>query len=294
MPNATMRHFVFIINPKSGTNRVKAIGDLIEKHLSSPEISYEIQKTERAKHGTELARTAAHDGAWAVVAVGGDGSVNDVAAGLHGSGCRLGIVPMGSGNGLARTLGIPVNPEAAIRKLNEANTQWIDVGFCNDDMFLSNAGAGFDAEVASAFAKSKRRGLPAYSWLTTKLLWLFKSETYTIEIDGKAITRKAFMVNVANGRQFGYNFEIAPEASWTDGLLDVIVIRPFPKLFALSLVIRGWRGSILRSPYVEHFRGRKVTISGTKLHELQTDGDLHSCGGAMDCSVVERGLEVIV
>lgn len=288
------RHLVFIVNPASGTDRLKAVEEAIGAGLDAQRYSWEIQHTRYAKHGLELAREAAQRGAWCVVAVGGDGSVNDVADGLRGTGAVLGIVPKGSGNGLARSLGIPLDLPGAVAVLNGGASLRMDLGLADGRLFLSNAGVGFDALISRAFARSKRRGLAAYSWLVTRHLWTFREPAWKLELDGVAVNEKAFLINVANGQQFGYNFQIAPQASFTDGWLDVVVIRRFPKILGGMLVWRAMHGSILRSPYVKTYKARRIRISAPELKLLQTDGDAHPCNEAVDFEILPAALEVLV
>src|SRR5690606_4208169 len=140
-----------------------------------------------------------------------------------GTGTMLGIIPKGSGNGMARTMDIPLELDEAIKVINKGNIVAMDVGYANGEPYISNAGVAFDALISKKFSKSERRGLMVYSWLVTKHMWLYKSWKWQINIDGKEMTERAFIVNVANGQQFGYNFKIAPMANYTDGLLDLIV-----------------------------------------------------------------------
>lgn len=288
------KSLVFIINPKSGVERQKEIKQGIDAHLDTQQFSYEIVYTEFAKHGATLAREAARNGAYAVVAVGGDGSVNDVVHGLVGTDTALAIIPKGSGNGMARTMGIPLDVAGAIQTINNNKIAQIDLGYANDRMFISNAGVAFDALISKKFAKSERRGLIVYSWLVTKHMWLYKSWDWEITIDGKQIREKAFMINVANGQQFGYNFKIAPMASYTDGLLDLIIVRRFPKILGGIIALRGMNGSIASSPYVQHFRGKEITISHPSLRLMQTDGDAHACESHIKFTVQPGALRVIV
>ena len=288
------KHLVFIINPKSGTDRIKAMQSAIDARLDGDQFSYEIQTTQRAKHGTELAQKAAEQGVYAVIAIGGDGSVNDVAAGLLGTKTVLGIIPKGSGNGMARTMKLPLKIEDAIDVLNLGRTVKMDVGFVNDKLFISNAGVGFDALVSKKFSRSERRGLGVYSWLVTKYLWLYKEWEYRITIDGKELKERAFLVNVANGQQFGYNFKIAPKASYTDGEFDVIIIRKFPKMLGGALTVRALMGTILRSPYVRFIKAKEIIITHPDLKLMQTDGDAHACNNRLHFRIVPAALEVIV
>lgn len=289
-----MKHIVFIVNPKSGVDRQKAITDTIESKLNKSAFTYAIAHTERAGHGTDLAKEAAEKGAFAVVAVGGDGSVNDVAKGLVGTNTALAIIPKGSGNGMARTIEIPLDIAGALEVINGGKTEKVDVGYANDELFLSNAGVGFDALISKEFATSEKRGLMVYSWLVTKNLWTYKEWNWQVKIDGKELQQKAFMINVANGQQFGYNFKIAPNASYTDGWFDVSIIKPFPKILGSSLVIRAMNGTIDKSPYVDTYRAKEITISHPDLKLMQTDGDARKCTHEITFRMMPMALKVIV
>ncbi|MCW3123748.1 MAG: diacylglycerol kinase family lipid kinase [Flavipsychrobacter sp.] len=289
-----MKHLVFIINPKSGVERQKEITQGIELHLDKSKYSHEIIYTQYAKHGIELAKECAEKGAYAVVAVGGDGSVNDIVQGLLGTNTLLAIIPKGSGNGMARTMRIPLDTNEAIKVINKGNTIAMDIGYANGHPFISNAGVAFDALISKKFAKSETRGLMVYSWLVTKHMWLYKNWDWQITVDGKVHNECAFMVNVANGQQFGYNFRIAPMASFTDGLLDIIIVRKFPKILGGMLAFRGLTGSIAGSPYVKHLTGKKITVSNPSLKLMQTDGDAHACEHTIDFTVKQGAQQVIV
>ncbi len=288
------KHIVFIVNPKSGVERQKEISHAIDVHLDSKQYTHEIRFTEYAKHGITLAREAAADGAYAVVAVGGDGSVNDIVQGLLGSDTLLGIIPKGSGNGMARTMRIPLATEEAVKVISKGNIVAMDVGMANDQLFISNAGVAFDALISRKFARSEKRGLFVYSWLVIKYLWLYKTWNFNITIDGKSMQECAFMINVANGEQFGYNFRIAPMASYTDGLLDVVIIRKFPKLLGGLIALRAMTGTITKSPYVKHFTGKEITISHPDLQLMQTDGDAHACASSINFTILPGAQRVIV
>lgn len=287
------KHLVFIINPRSGVDRQKAIQHAIDTTLDQQQYSYEIQYTQYAKHGTVLAKEASAKGAYAVVAVGGDGSVNDIVAGLLDTDTCLVIIPKGSGNGMARTMGIPLKEQEAIAVINKGNVIKMDIGYANERPFISNAGVAFDALISRKFAKSERRGFAMYSWLVTKYLWMYKTWKWDIEIDGKQLQEKAFIITVANGKQFGYNFQIAPDANWTDGLFDVVIIRNFPRILGGLIAFRAMNGSILKSPYVKHFRAKEVVISHPQLRLMQTDGDAHDCENKIRFTI-KKGLQKVI
>jgi diacylglycerol kinase (ATP) len=290
-----MKKILFIINPKSGIDRVKALQNLIAQHLDATQFEYKIAHTEYAKHGTELARKAAtEDGYHIVVAVGGDGSVNDIIAGLHHTNATLAIIPKGSGNGLARSLGIPLDAAKAIQLINAGKQIAIDLGKANDKIFVSNAGVGFDALVARKFAKSNRRGMAIYSWIVTKYLWMYKEWTWDVEVDGLPIKERAFILTVANAAQFGYNFKIAPQADLQDGLFDIVIIKKYPKILGALIALRAFNGTILQSKYVLHFKGRNIKISHPQLNLLQMDGDVYTCENEVNITMIPASLNIMI
>jgi YegS/Rv2252/BmrU family lipid kinase len=288
------KHIVFIINPRSGTERQKKIEAAVETYLDKGIYSYELLHTEYEKHGTLLAKDAALKGAYSVVAVGGDGSVNDVAAGLLGTPSILGIIPKGSGNGMSRTLNIPRDVAEAVKVINNGKTLNIDIAFANNKPFVSNAGVAFDALVARKFATSKKRGLFNYTWLVAKHLWAYKELEWSITVDGEKINERAFMVIVANGQQFGYNFKIAPMASITDGVLDIIIVKKFPKILGGIITLRAMNGTITSSPYVRHYKGKTITIYNPSLCLMQTDGDASDCEQMIHFRVQQAAQRVFV
>lgn len=273
----TRKHIVFIVNPKSGVDRKGQVRNAIQDHLNHELFSHEVLDTRYVKHGTLLAKQAAEKGAFAVVAVGGDGSINDVVRGLQGTSTILAIIPKGSGNGLARTMNIPLNTAEAIEVINKQQVANIDVAYADNELFLSNAGVAFDALISKKFAKSVNRGFLNYSWLVTKYLWMYKNWKFDVTLDGAHMKEEAFIVNVANGQQFGYNMKIASTASYTDGLLDVVIIKKFPKILGGLLALRMARGTLHKSRFVEQFRAKEITLSNPELRLMQTDGDAHAC-----------------
>jgi diacylglycerol kinase (ATP) len=290
----SQKHLVFIINPKSGVERQKEIQAGIDEYLDKEQYTYEILHTEFAKHGISLAREAAKNGAYGVVAVGGDGSVNDVVQGLLGTDTVLAIIPKGSGNGMARTMQIPLDTNEAIKVINKGQIANMDVAYANGSPFISNAGVAFDALISKKFAKSVRRGFVVYSWLVTKYMWLYKNWEWELTIDGKQIKERAFMVIVANGQQFGYNFKIAPMASFTDGLLDVVIVRKFPKILGGLIALRAMKGNITDSRYVQHFTGKEITVTHPSLRLMQTDGDAHPSENKITFTITPGAQKVIV
>lgn len=269
-----VKQALFIINQASGTDRRKTLEDLLAHHLDASVVRHEIAFTAYRGHATELAREGVKNGAQIIAAVGGDGSVNEVAQGMLGSSAALAVIPAGSGNGLARALGISRSAGRAIRLLNAMNIRRIDVGWANDKLFLSNAGVGFDALIARLFAKNTGRGLTNYAKLVIGSFKKYQSKHYHLETDQGEFHEQAFFVAAANGNQFGYDFKIAPDAELDDGLLDICIMQPL-KMRDLPLVsVQALAGKLQNNVYASHVRCRSVVITREEpLEWMQVDGD---------------------
>ncbi len=230
------KRILFIVNPISGIGRQKAVERLIEARLDKDRFNISIAYTNAPGHATDISRKAAADGVEIVVAVGGDGTVNETAAGLVDSETILAIVPAGSGNGLARHLKIPMNLKRAIDVINMGRILKIDTATMNDQLFVNVAGVGFDAAVAKKFALAGKRGFSTYLRITTNSYKQYEPKQYTLIIDGKVIKRRALLISFANSSQFGNNTSIDPSASVSDGYIDVCIVGkvPFWKTFFLG------------------------------------------------------------
>ena len=228
---------VFILNPISGTVSKADIPAKIEQHLDKDLFSYTIAETEYAGHAEEIARQAVQEHTDIVVAIGGDGTVNEVGRGLVDSQTALGIIPCGSGNGLARHLMVPIDTVKAIENLNKCVIHNLDYGLINDHPFFCTCGMGFDAFISNKFAEAGKRGLITYVENVLKEGLTYKPETYQIEDETGTKRYKAFLVSAANASQYGNNAYIAPQASMSDGLLDVIIMEPFDVIEAPQISI---------------------------------------------------------
>lgn len=288
-----MKKVLFIINPLSGTDRIKALKQDIEENLDLDAFIYEIKYTEFPNHGETIAAEGVKKGFHIIVAVGGDGSVNDVIKGLYGTDVILGIIPKGSGNGLARSLKIPLQEVKAIRLLNALYIREIDVGKADGHLFVSNAGVGFDAVVTDEFSNNKRRGFLAYIGIILKNIWTYKPKTWTVEIDGKTTKTISFMLTVANAVQLGYGFQIAPDSKIDDGYFDLVNVRRFPVLMASLIALRAFSGTLYKSRFVTSEKVKKVRISHPKLNQLQLDGENLPCGNEVLIEVLPQQLKVI-
>lgn len=252
---------VFIINPVSGVRNKSKIVKIIDKYFKD-ELSYEIKKmyTEYPGHAFEIAHTEQKKGTKIITAVGGDGTINEVAKALMYTDSRLAVIPVGSGNGFARHFRIPLNVHAAVKRVLNGREIEIDVGFVNDKAFFCTSGIGFDAETGMAFTQFDTRGLLAYVFSFLHVFKNYLAKKYIIVIDNETIECEAFFINIANISQYGYHFVIAPGASASDGTLDLVIIRKFPKWKGFFLAFYMVFGIINKSNYVIHRKVKNVTI----------------------------------
>lgn len=289
-----MKKFVFIVNPISGTHNKEKILSIIPTIFSENE--YAVYFTERAGHATELSQQAAKDGALVVTAIGGDGTVNEVARGIVHTEAALGIVPCGSGNGLARHLGISMKPEEALHTLKECNIQTCDYGKINGHPFFCTAGVGFDAEVSDTFAKAGKRGLPTYLKTTIGVGLKYKGEEMDLEFDdGEVIKDERFwLITAGNAAQYGNDFFITPDASLRDGYLDVNLWKPFNKLTSPIVGLELYEKWITKNSKVRVKRCKKVTIHRKKEGVIQWDGDPAQGPKDLIMEIVEGGIKMVV
>jgi len=235
------KKILFIINPIAGTSRNKKIENQIKLHLDTQRYDYQLAYTTHQHHATELAKQALLEHTDSIIAVGGDGTINEIVSAIVDSPCILGIIPVGSGNGLAYHLHIPINIKKAIEIINKEHIERIDTVSLNGFIYASIAGIGFDAFIAKMFALQQKRGFLSYFKLILKYILTYQSIHYIIEEDTKIISRKAFLVCFANSSQWGFNVRISPESSVQDGYINVCFIKkpfllsiPFLVMFLLS------------------------------------------------------------
>ena len=292
----------FIFNPCSGKNRrnpglVPAIRTFIAKHRLDADLVF----TSHPGHATGLARAALADGCERVVAVGGDGTMNEVAQALVGTPAALALVPTGSGNGLALHLGLPTQPRRALALLADttARIAVIDTGTANGHPFFNAMGLGFDAEISRRFNRLTRRSLTAYA--RTGLAAFVRSagrqsgQRITItDGNGTQETLDAFLVAVANSDQYGNHARLAPGARVDDGLLDLVAVRPPGLWGALPLVARLFLGTFDRSPQVRRHRGARFIIHRPAPGLIHTDGETHETGATVEVAVLPLSLRLLV
>ena len=289
-------NILFIVNPKAGiTMKNKLFMRLLAGHyLDADRYKPEIQFTKYANHATELAKEAVEKGIPTIVAVGGDGTINEVASALVNSKVTLGILPTGSGNGLAHYLKIPMNLIKALRVINKGNSRLIDTVHINQRLCTSISGIGFDATVADKFASSGVRGLLSYMRIILQEFRTYQPLEYKMNIDGKKIKRTALMISFANSDQFGFHSRIAPQARIDDGWMDICVVRKPTLSKVLFIAPRVFFGTIGKTGYVEYFKAREVLLDNTAGSKINIDGEAVTMEENAKIRVNPLSLRVIV
>lgn len=283
------------MNPISGrgekTEILECIKGMLEKY---PECNAVFYTTKCAGDACAAARNFAADGYDTVVAIGGDGTVNEVAKGLVGTACKLAIIPVGSGNGLARHLGIPMGCQGAVSAVFEGKPQLMDAGKINDEYFFCTAGVGFDAVVGERFNSSSTRGLASYMEHCAKEYVKYEPEEYEIDLLGAKFTQKAFLITFANSSQWGNNVFIAPDANISDGMMDVVVWRDSP-MVTMPLMMAGlFLRTINYSEFVDTYRCKEVVVRRKGRGVVHFDGESMEMGEEIRVSMQHNALEVLV
>lgn len=285
----------FIVNPTSGKGRSKNIEHLIWSEIDQKIFNLTIKLTEFPGHAAKLSEEAVKDQQDIIVAVGGDGTINEVAGQMIGSSAILGIIPRGSGNGLARHLNIPFAPAKALQLINTVHSCKIDTGTINGKSFISLAGVGFDAKVAKQFAGNKTRGFITYFNIIAKNFLSYKPKKYSLEFkNGETLDTRALFITVANSSQFGYNTVIAPNAKLSDGKLDVVIVAK-PNIFELPIIANLLLlKRIDQSKNVQIIPTSEVTIRRNKNRWINLDGEAVRLKKTIRIAVNPLSLNVII
>ena len=283
----------FIVNPISGVGKQKVVEELTAKHLNHSLFESKIIYTNAPKHATQLAKQAAEENYNIVVAVGGDGSVNEVAKGLIGTTTAMALLPTGSGNGLARHLNIPLDLIKAIDVINKGKETTIDSINFNNETFVNVAGIGFDAYIGWEFAKYGKRGFSSYIKLVLREFSSYKAAKYELKIDGKTYFKNAFLISFANGSQWGNNAYIAPSADIADGIMDVAIIDTINWFNGLSIGYGLFNKKLHHSKHLEIIKAKEVLVkqSGTIAH---IDGEPIEIGNSISIKVNPLSLKIII
>ena len=266
------KRFLFIVNPISGIGKQKDIPEIIDRYFDRPAYDFDIKVSEYAGHAREIAREA--QGNYDVlVAVGGDGTMNETASQLIGTDTALGIIPLGSGNGFARHLGLSTDPARAVQQLNRAEPIPLDACFMNDRPFFNVSGMGFDAQVSKRFMHQIKRGYATYARCVWEEFQTYQPRRYRYERDGKVVEEKLLMVAFANTQQYGNNAVIAPRARIDDGCIDVVFVHPFPLAYLPVFTMLSFTRNIHHSPYVKIVRVQRFHIQQIDEPLGHVDGD---------------------
>ena len=288
------KKIVFIVNPKAGTGRKKSVTEMINKEFSSY-LNYEIMLWEKSFGDiSHMADKAIQSGAHIVVAVGGDGTVNAVAKALVGTHAALAIIPIGSGNGLARHLQIPLDAIKSLGLIHSGREYLIDSCSVNDKSFFCTAGIGFDAHNGKMFAESKKRGFFSYIKITLSQFISYHPEEYHLLLDNKEVKQKAFLVTFANAGQYGNNVFIAPHADIGDGVIDVCILRPFHIWNVVGIALRLFNKTISQSRFYERYQGKNIVVQRANAAPVHYDGEPAEMPAMVTVKITPHSLRVIV
>jgi diacylglycerol kinase (ATP) len=287
------RKALFIINPISGGKKKEGVPELIEKYLDAAIFEAVVVFSDGISHARQIAKEAVNKFDL-IVAVGGDGTVNEVASAIVRSNTVLGIIPYGSGNGLSRFLHISMDPVKAIKDLSLGHIEVIDSAKLNGQPFFNMAGMGFDAHISEVFSHGKKRGFFTYIKSSMQEIAKYKPQAYHLEIDGKVYEREAFMLSFANSSQYGNDAHISPHASVQDGLLDVCIIKKFPLWRFPEMGIRMITKTSDKTKYVEIIRGKIIKIKRSSPGPVHLDGEPQITGTDTLVEIVPASLKVIV
>lgn len=285
---------MLIINPISGTGKKAGLAEFVESTLSKSGYHVDVRVTTCRGDATRLASEAVDKRYSVVLAAGGDGTVNETAKALCGSETAFGIIPSGSGNGLARHIGIPVSVKGSLEVINRGIIAECDYATVNSLPFFCTFGVGFDAAVSHAFAQHSRRGLLSYLKSTLSQYLRYKPETYTISANGKILTEEAFVVACCNASQYGNNAFIAPKASITDGLLDIIIIHRGSPIDTAMVGLDLFTGYIDSNTLIHSLRAPAAVIYRRSEGPAHIDGEPMILDEIMDIKCRHKGLKVFI
>ncbi len=289
----TPRKLLFIINPNAGKKTASVIVKIIRKEFPG-NIDYQIMIWKKKDHFNEISSLIKSGDFTDAIAVGGDGTVNKVASALVGTNIRLGIVPAGSGNGLARSLGLSMNVTLVIKQILEGKTGVIDSGIINEEFFFCTSGVGFDAHIAWLFGQSKSRGLKNYARITILQLLKYRAQDYTLELNGQSLRRKAFLITVANAGQYGNDVYVAPKAKLDDGLFHVVIVKPFSILLLPWIFVRVLLKKEQKKSIAEIYTTDQLVITRAATDSIHFDGEPHIAGTKLHYSIRKNSLHAIV
>lgn len=296
------RKFIYFINPISGTRNKAILSDKIKKQTTARQIPFEILPTNAEGNYAYLPKKIEEEKITDIIICGGDGTVNQIVQVLQNVLVNVGIIPLGSGNGLALAAKIPRQADKALAVIFNGNASLIDGFYINKKFGCMLCGLGFDAQVAHDFAKQKKRGLAKYLQLSTKNFFSAGTYPFQLMVEGKAINTESFFISIANSNQFGNHFTIAPRASLQDGLLDVVVVNKMSKLRMMGAILKQiYKGQV--RPYedkkfhrnkIYYFQAKKLQIENPQLAPLHIDGEPTETAAHFEIEVIEKAFSLLM
>jgi YegS/Rv2252/BmrU family lipid kinase len=296
------RRFIYFINPISGTRGKSSLQEIIKRKTAEKDIPFEILYTNAEGDYGYLTQKINSEKITDIIVCGGDGTVNQIASATQGASVHIGIIPMGSGNGLAFAARIPRRIDKALEIIFAGKAEFIDSFYINKKFSCMLCGLGFDAQVAHDFARQQKRGLATYIKQSTKNFFAAKPYPFELSLDGKRISTEAFFISIANSNQFGNNFTIAPQASLHDGLLDIVVGNKMSKLRMVWSILKQIRNGQVRlyedKKYhrndIHYFQTKKLIIKNPKLAPLHIDGDPAETTPEFEIEIIEKAFKLLV
>ena len=286
------KRIAFVVNPNSGPKKKENIVDVIEKTMSG-KTPFDIFVWKDKNNFEEIRQQITSGKYTTVVAVGGDGTVNEVAKNVANTNIILGIIPRGSGNGLARTLGIPQKAVEAIKRVETGKVKTIDHGFINGRFFSCAAGIGFDAHICELFAGSKTRGLMSYVTISLKQFLSYRAKEYTIQTNNETFKTKAFLIAFANAGQYGNDFYIAPQAKMDDGLIDIVILKPFNIFSACDIFVKVLSKKAHKAKSIVTFSAKEFKIKNESSTAIHFDGEPGAVETEIEVRINPQSLKVI-
>ena len=296
------RKFIYFINPIAGTGGKILLLEIIKERTAAQNIPFEILHTNAEGNYIFLKEKIAAEKITDIIVCGGDGTVNQIANALQGIDVNIGIIPMGSGNGLALAANIPKKAGKALDLIFKGHAIYIDSFYINKKFSCMLCGLGFDAQVAHDFARQQKRGLVTYIKQSTRNFFKAKTYPFGLSVNSEAFTTEAFFISIANSNQFGNNFTIAPQASLHDGLLDIVVVNKMSKLRMLWTVLKQIRNGQVRlyedKKYhrngIHYFQVKKLSIQNPQLAPLHIDGDPATTAASFEIEIIENAFRLIM
>ena len=297
-----IRKFLYFINPISGTRNKTLVLDIIKKITTEQQIPFEVLHTNAEANYAYLREKINSEKITDIIVCGGDGTVNQLANALQNVAVNIGIIPMGSGNGLAFAAGIPRRADKALQVILKGNAEYIDSFYINGKFSCMLCGLGFDAQVAHDFARQKKRGLWTYIKQSLKNFFIGKTYPFQLLVNETIITTEAFFISIANSNQFGNNFTIAPQASLKDGLLDIVVVNKMSKLRVVWAILKQIRNGQLRlyedkkyhKTDIHYFQTPTLIIQNPLLAPLHIDGDPAETAASFEIEIIKKAFRLLM